>query len=96
MLLKKTWTEDCTHCYEVTGAKRIVFDVEKDNSIKKITLIDWRKNLEDCSITYEVKGLYYMENLTPEDEGEIDLIDVDKLLNMIKFDELDHSGVAAC
>lgn len=89
MLIKKMWTEAGMHCYKVSQAKRIVFDVRRDNSIEKVNLIDWRKEFPECSVEYEVKGLYYMENLTPEDEGEIDYIDVDKLLKMIQFDEME-------
>ena len=88
MLIKKMWTEGM-HCYKVSQAKRIVFDVRRDNSIEKVNLIDWRKEFPECIVKYEVKGLYYMENLTPEDEGEIDYIDVDKLLKMIQFDEME-------
>lgn len=92
MLLRREWTEEGMICYGVTLFKRIIFDVNPDNSIRRVTMADWRKDCSECLEYYDIKGLYYMENLTPEDEGEIDLIDTDKLISMVCFDE----GAVTC
>ena len=89
MLLKKAWSKNQMHCYEVTQMKRIVLDVNQDNSIKTVTMIDWNKEFPECRNEYSLSGLYYIENLTPEDHGEIDQIDSDKLIHMLMFDEME-------
>lgn len=77
------------YSYQVADEKFIDFYCNNDRSIRTITLFDdslpWDN--DNWAQTYEVKGLYYMENLTPEDEGEIELIDSDKVIRMVCFDE---------
>lgn len=82
------------YSYQVAYEKFIDFHCNNDRSIRTIILFDdslpW--NNDNWAQTYELKGLYYMENLTPADAGEIDLIDTEKLIRMVRFDEME----AAC
>lgn len=69
--------------YQVSDTKRVDFRCLSSNEIEVVYLYEKGSEMQ----AYPVKGLYYMENLTPEDEGEIDVIDTDKLISMICFDE---------
>jgi len=87
MLIRKIYEapncESIDYIYEINEHKRVAFNCTSSNEIKMIGLYKDNDSLEH----YWFKGLYYMENLTPEDEGEIDLIDTDKLIRMVCFDE---------
>lgn len=92
MLLEKIKTVKMTgivyHYYIMNGNKRIDFCCKPSNEILNLYLWEIGKDMQ----TYAFKGLYYMENLTPEDEGDIGVIDTDKLIRMVEFDEME----AAC
>ena len=91
MLLKKINTVRMSgvvyHYYQVNETKRVDFRCKPSNEIETIYL--YEKGEDKDMHAYSLQGLYYMENLTPEDEGEIDLIDTDKLIRMVEFDEME-------
>ena len=88
MLIKMNFKKGPNTCvgynYEVGNGKTIHFLCRPSNEIIEIELCE---KYAGIVASYSFKGLYYMENLTPEDEGEIDQIDTDKLIRMVCFDE---------
>ena len=89
MLLKKINTLRMNglvyHYYQVNETKRVDFRCKPSNEIE--TIYFYEKGVGKDMYAYSLQGLYYMENLTPEDQGEIDLIDTEKLIKMVCFDE---------
>lgn len=68
--------------YPVSEHKTFCFDIERDRSINRIGLIDWRKTID---ITwFELKTLCYMEMLTIDD-GE--LLDLDALIALARRED---------
>ena len=90
MLIKKNFSKGHNsvvgHNYDLGNGKTIHFLCRPSNEVIEIELCEKYCGIVD---SYTVKGLLYMECFTPEDEGEIDVIDTDKLIQHIRFDEME-------
>ena len=72
------------YSYNVSENRLIDFFCNKDNSISRICLVDIRN---DDILSFDLFGLYYMENLAPENEDGINFIDTDKLINIAYLED---------
>ena len=84
----KTLSNEFNHAYNVSHDKRILVFTYGDHSITSIMLLNLKLKTK---VTFEPRGLWYLENITEGDECEY--LNPDSLMIMIAQEE--HGCVRA-